>query len=44
LELVSQYDGYARLQRDQASLRFDIALIDLEIARDRGVLVEGAKL
>lgn len=44
LELVSQYDGYARLQRDQASLRFDIALIDLEIARDRGVLVDGAKL
>jgi outer membrane protein, adhesin transport system len=44
LELVSQYDGYARLQRDQASLRFDIALIDLEIARDRGVLVDGAQL
>jgi outer membrane protein, adhesin transport system len=44
LELVSQYDAYARLQRDQASLQFDIALIDLEIARDRGVLVDGAKL
>jgi outer membrane protein, adhesin transport system len=44
LELVSQYDSYARLQRDQASLGYDIALIDLEIARDRGVLVEGSKL
>ena len=44
LELVGQYDAFARLQRDQASLRFDIALIDLEIARDRGVLVDGARL
>lgn len=44
LELVGQYDAFARLQRDQASLRFDMALIDLEIARDRGVLVEGARL
>lgn len=44
LELVAQYGSYARLERDQTSLRFDIALIDLEIARDRGVLVDGAKL
>ena len=44
LELVGQYDSFARLQRDQASLRFDIALIDLEIARDRGVLLDGTKL
>jgi adhesin transport system outer membrane protein len=44
LELVGQYDAFARLQRDQASLRYDMALIDLEIARDRGVLVEGARL
>ena len=44
LELVSQYGAYARLQRDQASLRFDMALMDLEIARDRGVLVDGARL
>ncbi|MES2435807.1 MAG: TolC family protein [Pseudomonadota bacterium] len=44
LELVSQYDAYARLQRDQASLGYDMALIDLEIARDRGVLVDGARM
>lgn len=44
LELVGQYDSFARLRRDQASLRYDIALIDLEIARDRGVLVDGTKL
>lgn len=44
LELVGQYDGYARLQRDQASLGYDMALIDLEIARDRGLLVDGARM
>lgn len=44
LELVGQYDAYARLQRDQASLGYDMALIDLEIARDRGVLVDGARM
>jgi adhesin transport system outer membrane protein len=44
LELVGQYDAHARLQRDQASLGYDIALIDLEIARDRGVLVDGARM
>ena len=44
LELVGQYDAYARLQRDQASLGYDMALIDLEIARDRGELVDGARM
>ncbi|GLS85214.1 hypothetical protein GCM10010873_01870 [Cypionkella aquatica] len=44
LELVGQYDAYARLQRDQTSLRYDMALIDLEIARDRGMLVDGARM
>lgn len=44
LELVGQYDSFARLQRDQASLGYDMALIDLEIARDRGVLVDGAQM
>ena len=44
LELVGQYDAYARLQRDQASLGYDMELIDLEIARDRGVLVDGARM
>ena len=44
LELVGQYDAYARLQRDQTSLRYDMALIDLEIARDRGLLVDGARM
>lgn len=44
LELVGQYDSYARLERDQASLRYDIAVLQLEIARDRGLLVDGARM
>lgn len=44
LELVNQYDGYARLDRDQAALRFEAALLRLEIARDRGQLVDGARM
>ncbi len=44
LELVGQYDSYARLERDQVSLGYEIALIELEIARDRGLLVDGARM
>lgn len=44
LELVGQYDSYARLERDQAALRFEIARLELEIARDRGLLVDGARM
>lgn len=44
LELVSQYDSFARLQRDQASLAYEIALTELEMARDLGVLVDGARM
>jgi adhesin transport system outer membrane protein len=44
LELVSQYDSFARLERDQAALQYEIALLEIEIARDRGLLVDGARL
>ena len=44
LELVGQYDAFARLERDQVSLRFDIALLQLELARDRGQLIDGARM
>ena len=44
LELVGQYDSYARLERDQVSLDYSIALLELEIARDRGLLVDGARM
>lgn len=44
LELVNQYRDHARLERDQAGLRHEMALLRLEIARDRGQLVDGAQL
>jgi adhesin transport system outer membrane protein len=44
LELVSQYDSFARLKRDQVALQYEIALLEIEIARDRGLLVDGARM
>ena len=44
LELVNQYRDYTRLERDQAGLRHEMTLLRLEIARDRGQLVDGAQL
>lgn len=44
LELVGQYDAFARLKRDQVSLRYEIALRQLEMARDLGLLVDGSQL
>lgn len=44
LELVGQYDAYARLKRDQVSLRYEIVLRQLEMARDMGLLVDGSQL
>jgi adhesin transport system outer membrane protein len=44
LELVGQYDSFARLERDQAALQYEIALLEIEIARDRGLLVDGARM
>jgi outer membrane protein, adhesin transport system len=44
LELVSQDESYARLARDHAALKYEIALRQLQIARVRGQLVDGARL
>lgn len=44
LELVGQYDSAARLERDQVSLTYDIALVQLRIAQTRGLLVDGARM
>lgn len=44
LELVSQYDAFAQLERDQTALRYEVALRSIEIARDLGLLVSGARL
>ncbi|MFM2389205.1 MAG: hypothetical protein RLZZ437_760 [Pseudomonadota bacterium] len=44
LELVNQYDSFARLERDHAALKYEIVLRQLQIARARGQLVDGARL
>ncbi|MBL8562045.1 MAG: TolC family protein [Gemmobacter sp.] len=44
LELVNMFESWSGMQREQASLKYEIALLQLQIARDRGVLVDGAAL
>lgn len=44
VELVGQYDSAARLERDQVSLTYEIALVQLRLAALRGVLVDGARM
>ena len=44
LELVGEHDRHARLDRDQAALRYEVVLKRLAIARARGVLVDGAQM
>lgn len=44
LELVGQYEAAARLERDQVSLAYEIALIQIRLAHERGLLVDGARL
>lgn len=44
LELVGQFESLARARRDHATIKYQIAVARLEIARERGVLVDGAAL
>ena len=44
LDLVGQFDAAARLERDQIALGYEIARLQLAIARERGVLVDGSRL
>ncbi|PTX46138.1 adhesin transport system outer membrane protein [Gemmobacter caeni] len=44
MELVGMFETVVAMQREQAGLKYEIALRRLEIARDRGVLVSGAQL
>lgn len=44
LELVGQFESLARARRDLATIKYQIAVARLEIARERGVLVDGAAL
>jgi outer membrane protein, adhesin transport system len=44
MELVNLTDSFARMERTQAGLAYDAALIRLRIALERGVLVDGARM
>ncbi|MGA0540594.1 TolC family protein [Neotabrizicola sp. VNH66] len=44
IELAGQFEALVRLQRSQASVKYQIALARLEIALVRGVLVDGASM
>lgn len=42
MDVVNTYEAMMRLEQDQASLPFDIARVELEMARDLGVLADGS--
>lgn len=44
MELVNMYESYADMAREQAGLKYDIALIELEMAREYGILVDGSSI
>ena len=44
IERVNQFEALVRMRRDQASMKYRIAVARLEIARERGVLVDGAAM
>jgi adhesin transport system outer membrane protein len=44
LELVGQFESLVARKRDHASLKYAIALARIEIAQERGVLVDGAAM
>jgi outer membrane protein, adhesin transport system len=44
LELVQQYESFARIERDQTALKYIAADLRLQIALERGVLVDGARM
>ena len=44
MDLVNMYESYAQMAHAQAGLKYDIALIKLEIARQHGILVDGSSI
>lgn len=44
IELVTQFESLVAMRRDQATLKYRIAVARLDIARERGVLVDGAAM
>jgi outer membrane protein, adhesin transport system len=44
LELVSMFETFVGMERENVALKYDIALLGIQIARLRGVLVDGVAL
>jgi adhesin transport system outer membrane protein len=44
MELVTAYENFAAMERAQVGLKYDIALIKLEMAREHGILVNGSSI
>ncbi|RGP37574.1 TolC family protein [Pseudotabrizicola alkalilacus] len=44
LELVQQYESFARIEREQVALKYIATDLRLQIALERGVLVDGARM
>ena len=44
LELVQQYESFARTERDQVALKYIATDLRLQIALERGALVDGARM
>ena len=44
MELVGMFETYSGLERKQAALKYDMALLQLQMAQLRGVLVDGASM
>lgn len=44
VDLAAQFETYTRMQRDHATIKYRIALARLEIARERGVLLDGGAM
>jgi adhesin transport system outer membrane protein len=44
MELVDMFETFTRMEREQASLKYDIAILGLQTARVRGLLVDGVRM
>ncbi|WP_022703604.1 TolC family protein [Pseudorhodobacter ferrugineus] len=44
MELVGMFETFAAMERENVALKYDIALLNLQIAKIRGVLVDGVKM
>lgn len=44
MELVGMFETFAAMEREHVALKYDIALLNLQTAKIRGVLVDGVKM